>query len=233
MTERGRSQIRRDQRTLQIGPSALRWFGDRLHIELDEVAVPWPARLRGTVTVHMPQRLEQSYLLAAQHRWCPIAPAARVDVDLGSLRWSGPGYLDTNHGDEPLEHAFKRWDWSRASLADGHTAIFYDVDRVGDSPLRLGLRFDPEGHVEPIDGPPGIELPVTGWRIARAARADAGTTARVMQSLTDAPFYARSVISAQWFGERVCAMHESLSMTRFDSAWVQALLPFRMPRRSG
>jgi carotenoid 1,2-hydratase len=28
----------------------------------------------------------------------------------------------------------------------------------------------------------------------------------------------------------VRAMHESLSLARFDSRWVQTLLPFRMPR---
>jgi len=28
-------------------------------------------------------------------------------------------------------------------------------------------------------------------------------------------------------------VHESLSLERFDSRWVQALLPFRMPRWRG
>ena len=56
MTERGRGQVRRDARSLQIGPSALRWIGDSLQIDLDEVSVPWPARIRGRVTVHAPQR---------------------------------------------------------------------------------------------------------------------------------------------------------------------------------
>jgi carotenoid 1,2-hydratase len=28
-------------------------------------------------------------------------------------------------------------------------------------------------------------------------------------------------------------MHESLSLDRFASRWVQAMLPFRMPRRTG
>jgi carotenoid 1,2-hydratase len=32
-------------------------------------------------------------------------------------------------------------------------------------------------------------------------------------------------------GERTSAMHESLDMDRFTAPLVQAMLPFRMPRR--
>ena len=32
-------------------------------------------------------------------------------------------------------------------------------------------------------------------------------------------------------GQPVRAMHESLNLRRFRQAWVQAMLPFRMPRR--
>ncbi|MEP7297127.1 MAG: carotenoid 1,2-hydratase [Burkholderiales bacterium] len=233
MTERGRGRVHREAGALHIGPSAMRWIGDRLHIELDEIAVPWPSRIRGTVTLHAPQRFDRSYTLAAQHHWCPIAPAARVEVDLGALRWSGPGYLDANHGDAPLERAFSCWDWSRARLTGGRSAVFYDVNRIDEPPLRLGVCFHPDGRAEPIAGPPEIALPCTGWRIARGARTDAGMSAHVLETLTDAPFYARSLLDAQWLGERVTAMHESLSLVRFDSAWVQALLPFRMPRVPG
>ena len=76
-------------------------------------------------------------------------------------------------------------------------------------------------------------MPSTLWRVARGGRTDEGTPLRVLQTLTDAPFYARSLVDAQWLGERVTAMHESLSLARFDSAWVQAMLPFRMPRAGG
>ena len=233
MTERGRAQLGRDARTLQIGPSALRWEGERLHIEIDEITVPWPARMRGRVTLHAPCRLARAYTLAQQHRWCPIVPAARVEVDLGGQRWSGPGYLDSNQGDAPLERAFRCWDWSRARLAGGRSAVFYDAQRTDGTRLRLGLRFAPDGRAEVVPGPPDAVLPSTGWRVARRARADAGTPASVLQTLTDAPFYARSLIAAHWLGEPVTAMHESLSLTRFDSAWVQAMLPFRMPRAAG
>jgi carotenoid 1,2-hydratase len=233
MTERGRRQVRRDAQTLQIGPSALQWVGDCLRIEIDERAVPWPSPIRGTVTLHAPHRFDHPVTLAPQHRWCAIAPAARVEVDLGALRWSGPAYLDSNQGDAPLERAFRRWDWSRARLSDGRSLVFYDIDRIAAAPLQLGLRFDLDGGVHAIAPPPTAALPSTLWRVARGARADADTPVQLTRTLTDAPFYARSLLNAQWLGERVTAVHESLSLTRFDSAWVQAMLPFRMPRVPG
>ena len=80
---------------------------------------------------------------------------------------------------------------------------------------------------------PACRLPGTGWRIRRRARSDTGTEIRRLQTLTDAPFYARSLLETRWMGEPVTAFHESLSLDRFDTAWVQAMLPFRMPRRRG
>ena len=231
MTERGRDRVRRTAHQLQIGPSALHWADGALHIELDEIAVPWPARLRGTVTLRAAQRFVHPVALAPGHHWHPIAPTARVEVELGRMRWSGPGYLDANHGDAPLESAFSRWDWSRAQLANGDAVVLYDVERLDASPLRLGLKFDArDGCVDTIDLPPRAPMPATRWRIERGARSDAGAPPRLLQTLTDAPFYARSLIEAQWLGERVTTMHESLSLVRFDRAWVQAMLPFRMPR---
>ena len=230
MTERGRAHLQREATRLQIGPSALHWAGDTLHIALDEIAVPWPARIRGHVRVHAPQRFAHPVELAPGHRWCAIAPRARVEVELGALRWCGSGYLDANHGDAPLESAFRRWDWSRAHLAGGHSAVFYDVERIHQPPLQLGLRFGADGSVEPIDAVPRSLLPSSRWGVARGSRSDAGAPARLVQTLTDAPFYARSLLDARWHGERVAALHESLSLTRFDTAWVQAMLPFRMPR---
>ena len=55
--------------------------------------------------------------------------------------------------------------------------------------------------------------------------------ASVLSTWEDAPFYARSALETTLFGERVEAVHESLSLTRFVSPIVQWMLPFRMPRR--
>jgi len=168
-----------------------------------------------------------------RHRWWPIAPCARIEVELErpALRWSGAGYLDTNSGDEPMERAFTTWDWSRASLRDG-TAILYDVRRRGGDRMALALRCDRSGAVEPFAVPPATPLPQTLWRVARGTRADAGHPATVQETLEDAPFYSRSLVRQHLLGEPVTAMHESLSLDRFDARWVQMLLPFRMPRRS-
>jgi carotenoid 1,2-hydratase len=232
MTERGRAQVRRDRSALQIGPSSMQWSGDMLQFEVDEVTVPWPARLRGQVTLHAGHRHERSVTLAPGHRWCPIAPTARADVALGGVRWSGSAYLDANAGDAPLGTAFGRWDWARARRANGDGVVLYDIDRIGAPPLVLGLRFGADGRVGPFEPPPRTALPATRWRIARGAHADRGTAPRVLRTLTDAPFYARSLLEARWDGERVVAIHESLSLSRFDDPWVQAMLPFRMPRRA-
>ena len=49
-------------------------------------------------------------------------------------------------------------------------------------------------------------------------------------SLEDTPFYARSLLTTRLLGATVPAMHESLCLDRFAARWVQAILPFRMPR---
>ena len=64
--------------------------------------------------------------------------------------------------------------------------------------------------------------------LARSVRSE--DAASVVRTLEDAPFYARSVISARLLGEPVTLMHESLSLDRFKMPIVQAMLPFRMPR---
>jgi len=73
-------------------------------------------------------------------------------------------------------------------------------------------------------------LPATGWRIERETRSDDVRQAGVVRTLEDTPFYARSLVTSRLLGQRVVSMHESLSLDRFASRWVQTLLPFRMPR---
>jgi carotenoid 1,2-hydratase len=219
---------------LAIGPSSLSWRGDALTFAIDEVAMPVPSRLRGTVRV-LPSALTRlAYSLdgAGRHRWHPLAPRSRVEVELlqPSLRWSGSGYLDSNDGDAPLEDDFRCWTWSRGSRRDRSTTVLYDVERRDGAATSLALRFDDAGCAAAIDAPPPVQLPPSGWRIARTTRSDSG--AAVERTLEDAPFYARSVVSKRLLGEAVVAMHESLDLDRFRSRWVQMLLPFRMPRRA-
>jgi carotenoid 1,2-hydratase len=232
MTERGQAALERGPAHLAIGPSALDWNGDTLSVRIDEVAVPLPSRVRGTVRVHPRALPARTFALDAggRHRWSPIAPIARVEVDLSSpaLRWSGAGYLDMNAGDAPLERDFARWTWSCARVA-GDAAVLYDVTPRAGEPRALALRFNGRGEVEDFPPPPETALPRTFWRMPRATRSEA--PARLRQTLEDAPFYARSLIGSRLLGQDVVSVHESLALDRFATPLVQAMLPFRMPRR--
>lgn len=241
MTERGSESVQRSASALSIGPSAMTWRGDALHVAIHERTVPWAKAIRGEVRLYpSSQRLSKSYALdaAGRHQWCPIAPCARVEVDLEQprLSWAGRGYLDSNWGERPLADDFTRWDWSRAALK-GRTAVLYDATRRDGSALSLAMEFDELGRAKKFSAPPWVDLPATPWRLARAtrsdkpARSDPSTEVRGDQILEDSPFYARSVLRTHLLGEEAVAMHESLSLQRWAQPVVQAMLPFRMPRR--
>ena len=143
--------------------------------------------------------------------------------------WSGQGYFDSNFGDEPLEDGFDTWHWSRAHLKTD-VAVLYEGNRRDGTPFDIALKFDRQGRWHDVVQPPAARLPYSGWRIARATRADAGHVPRVTRTWIDAPFYARSALATRLFGEKVIAVHESLSLGRFRSPIVQSMLPYRMPR---
>jgi carotenoid 1,2-hydratase len=236
MTERPRAALRRDARELVIGPSAMRWDAGALTVDIAEVTAPIPSRLRGQVTlrpVAPPNPRGFTLDAAGRHRWRPIAPLSRVEVALESpaLRWSGPAYFDTNEGDAPLEQDFREWDWCRAPLASGGGAILYNAERRDGSAQSLSLRIAASGAVEdaPLLAP--ARLPRSLWGVARPTRADAGHAPRLVSKMEDAPFYTRSVIETHLFGEEAVAVHESLNLDRFAATPIQAMLPFRIPRR--
>jgi carotenoid 1,2-hydratase len=234
MTERGRGKAHRDAASLAIGPSSLDWDGTALTIRVDETTMPVPSRVRGTIRVHPPALTPRAFALddAGQHRWWPISPRCRVEValDQPGTRWSGTGYFDTNAGDEALEDAFSQWDWCRADFG-GDSAVLYNVDRRVGSPLALALMIGQDGTVDPFEPLPRVTLPASRWwRIPRPTRADPGQPVSVTETLVDAPFYARSVLATHIGSRPATAIHESLSLDRFRAGWVQAMLPFRMPR---
>jgi carotenoid 1,2-hydratase len=231
MTERPRSAVSRTPDSFTVGPSRLSWDGKSLTISIDEFTVPIPGRIRGTVRVVPTAITRQAFTLneVGHHQWWPIAPCARVQVRLDhpQLRWQGDGYLDMNRGDAPLEQGFADWQWARGAMQDG-TAILYEVLRRDGSRADLALTFDTQGRMQAFEPPPRLELRRTGWRIERHVRSEGANS--VIRTLEDAPFYARSVVSATVLGEPVTLMHESLSLDRFKLPVVQAMLPFRMPR---
>ncbi len=233
MTERGAKRVRRDADHFAAGPSSLSWDGETLVIEVDEISAPLPYRVRGTIRVKTDMIGTTAFALdpAARHRWHPIAPRARVEVDMThpGVRWSGDGYFDSNFGDEPLEQGFDDWHWSRAHL-NNDVAVLYEGRRRGGEPFELALRCDRQGRWHDAVQPAPASLPRTGWLVKRATRADAGAIPRVLKTWIDAPFYARSALSTRLFGEEVQAVHESLSLGRFRSPVVQTMLPYRMPR---
>jgi carotenoid 1,2-hydratase len=234
MTERGRGSVARSDSMLRIGPSSLCWQGGTLKIDVDEIGAPLPKRIRGTIRVTPSGFSGRSFALDAggNHIWQPIAPRTQIDVQLDrpDLHWRGTGYLDSNFGAEPLEARFSRWSWSRAHLAED-SVVLYDARRRDGTDAAMALRFSPDGGVQAMPPPPRADLPRTGWRVVRETRNDPGHAVRLRKTLEDTPFYARSLIETQLYGERGEAFHESLVLDRFASPVVRAMLPFRMPRR--
>lgn len=232
MTERGRGVVKRSAKSFTIGPSHLSWDGSALTIRIDEISAPVPERIRGTVRVLPTALTSEAFTLNpdGNHRWWPIAPCARVEVamDRPSLRWQGDGYLDMNTGDVPIEQGFRDWEWSRGAVRDG-AAILYEAERRDGSRTDLALTFDRNGHMQSFAPPNLVTLPKSRWRITRRVRSE--ESAQLVRTLEDAPFYARSVVSTRLLGKPTLLMHESLSLDRFRRPVVQAMLPFRMPRR--
>jgi carotenoid 1,2-hydratase len=233
MTERDADAVTRTAERFVVGPSQWRWQDDVLVIDVDEVTVPWPTRLRGSIRVHPQAATDYRVALDAngRHHWQPVAPHAHVELEFTApaLHWSGAGYLDSNAGSEPLEAAFASWHWSRARQADDTTQVFYDVGRRDGTSLALGLSFDRHGNVQPCPALPVTELPPTLWRIRRRLRGSTDSLAHI-RTVEDTPFYARSMVMGDG-AQSGQVVHESLSLDRFDSRWVQTLLPFRMWRR--
>lgn len=233
MTERGARQLRRSERRLQIGASQLAWGDDGdLHIDVDEWTVPWPQRLRGRIQLRPRQLPARAFALdaAGRHRWQPVCPCARVEMDFDAphLRWQGEAYLDANLGTRPLERDFDSWQWSRSASANACSQVLYDVQCADGSERALALAFAADGSIQPLPLAAPQALPATAWGLARNSRA--ALPPQLAATLESGPFYSRSLLRDAADG--TLSVHESLSLQRFRQPWVQALLPFRMPRWS-
>jgi len=232
MTERKKAAMYRDTNHFSVGPSDLSWDGEKLSIRVNERSLPFAQKISGKITVYPQGLFNYSVPLDAgqKHRWGPISPVSRVEVNLENpeIKWSGHAYLDSNEGDEGIHQPFKDWDWARATLKDGSTAVIYDVREKSGQENLLLLRFTTTGTVETFTEIPRQLLPLSFWRIQGQLRSQ--TPVKLIQSLEDTPFYTRSMVSANWLGEPVHAMHETLNIPRFSSPIVRWMLPWRMPR---
>jgi len=237
MTDRGRAALRTSRDEFRVGPSAMRWQGDRLVIEVNEIgAPPLVSRVRGTITL-IPQALtgvELPLKPDGTHVWRPFAPKARIVVDLAAKgwQWQGHGYFDANFGTRALEQDFSFWTWGRYPTADGAICI-YDATRRDGSQLRAAVAFDAMGGAQMVDAPPRTPFRRSLWQVRRETRADPGTMPRQVLAMLDAPFYCRSVVTTRLNGQDVTGVHEALDLDRFASPWLKPMLALRVPRRAG
>lgn len=233
MTERGRAKVRIVGDTLAIGPSAMQWNGRSLTIAIDEIATPFPQRVRGEIRLTPHALHDQTFLLNpnGNHRWRPIAPRAVIEVRLEkpALSWSGNGYFDHNQGDEPIADGFESWNWQRTANHQD-VLIHYDGLRRDGSSFALGVRFDDSNQATNVPLPQSYPLPASLWRVRRDFRSEDKAKIHLIETLEDTPFYTRSLARTQIAGMERIAVHESLSCQRLRSGLVQILLPFRMPR---
>jgi carotenoid 1,2-hydratase len=234
MTERGEKQVSRNATEFMIGPSNLRWDGEKLIVHIEERAVPFGQKVSGTVELYPNTLFNFSTPLdaAGKHRWGPLAPSARVKVRLNSpdLQWAGNAYLDSNEGDEPISQSFHEWDWSRAEMSGGRTAVIYDVREKSAQEKILALTFNPNGTIDHFEPPPRQALPKTIWGIRGHMRNQSSKGLEVVQVLENTPFYTRSVLNSELLGEKVLSFHETLSVPKLTLTSTQLMLPWRMPR---
>ncbi|MEL6336206.1 MAG: hypothetical protein AAFQ88_06105 [Pseudomonadota bacterium] len=240
MTERGAGALERSESKFRVGPSAMTWDGARLTLDFDERSTPFPRLergypMRGRIVLHAETLNGEEITLsqAGGHRWQPLAPSARVEVEVAdpALSWQGHGYMDTNRGTEMLEDGFTRWDWSRARLSDGRSVILYDMALKDGGTKTLALEVGQDGTPRPVTPPEHrVALRRGWWGVRRGTLSDGDAT--LHQAFEDSPFYTRAAIKTEIAGEQVLAVHETLDCRRFASPIVKAMLPMRMPRRA-
>ncbi|MDW4499424.1 carotenoid 1,2-hydratase [Sulfitobacter sp. D35] len=237
MTDRGASALRQNRDRLTVGGSSMRWTGDALVIDVDEVS-SWPlvSRLRGRITV-TPDAVTSAELPLTPdgaHVWRPFAPSSRIEVALErpGWQWEGHGYFDANFGTRALEQDFDTWSWGRFATEDGATC-FYDVARRDGSRLECAIELGGDGSARPAKLPPKVRLPRTLWGIARETRCAEGFAPRQVQAMLDVPFYCRSVVETRIGVATATGVHETLDLRRFRSPLLKPMLALRVPRRPG
>jgi carotenoid 1,2-hydratase len=223
-----------------MGGSVLERTADGMRVLIDEQTSPFPRptprRLRGSVLIRGDLREDRGPPIAldeqGEHRWWPVLPRAPIEVDVPclGLRWRGEGYHDANAGNSPLGQAFSSWSWGRFHTGQGAIVTYDTTPRQGPG-QSVALAFEGGRRRELGRSFGASSIARTGWGLPVPARSDVGARPpRLLHSLEDTPFYARHVVETTLLDERARGVTETLSLDRFGSRWVQALLPFRMRR---
>lgn len=226
---------------VSFGRSTVSSRGGELVVRLDERETPFGALgrvprtsrpVRGVVRF-VPERDGGAVTALdelGEHAWWPVAPLGTVIAELSepSISFRGAAYHDVNFGRVPLEATFSGWSWARGTAADGRAIVSYSAALKGGGTSQLALAFDARGP-SPIEAVTH-ELSPSRWRLARTVDAPEGTAPRVVRSLEDGPFYARSLLSAHVGGAPMTMVHETLSCERWEKAWVRGLSTFRTGR---
>lgn len=237
MTDRGRNALRTTDHSFTVGPSSLRWTGDALEIDVDEVSsLPLISRMRGkiTLTPKAVSSVELPLTPDGAHIWRPFAPVARINVDLEApgWQWEGHGYFDANFGTRRLEDDFTYWTWGRFPTSAGATCL-YDATRCDGSDLAAAIAFDESGNAKHVSAPPRTRFARSAWLLHRETRADPGITPRQIKPMLDAPFYNRAVVETQLEGEITRGVYEALDLKRYANPLLKPMLAVRVPRRPG
>jgi carotenoid 1,2-hydratase len=237
MTERGRAALDRSATHLAIGPSRIEWDGTTLTVSVEEVTCPWPSRLRGTIRLRPDGLARHTVELDAEgrHRWRPLAPSAHVELDFTEpgLRWKGHDIRLCSDGFE----AGRQLAPSRAVPRRGGgtslvaTPSCWRLTRHGAKMMFAPLRQRGVAH-EPIRRRASPCRTQAGESHERRAPTPEWHRRPGPQRTLENTRFTHAAAADSWKGETVQAMHESLSLNRFRTAWVRTLLPFRMPRRA-
>jgi carotenoid 1,2-hydratase len=244
MTERGKRWLERSPTRMVVGPSMVKLDGDRVVIDFNEIAPPFPPksfaprRMRGRITLTPRIGCETAYALdeVGRHMWWPKAPLSHVAVESDAFPeggWNGAGYHDLNWGSRPLESDFIGWDWARGTSTGGKPVVLYDAVLRNGARRSLSLQFSRTGAApDAFVAPPRQALKRGWWGVNRAIACDAAQKPRVTRGLEDTPFYTRALVETCIGGTTLAMLHESLDCTRLANPVVRMMLPFRMPRRA-
>lgn len=237
MTDRGTAALRQTENSFTVGPSSLRWTGDELVIDINEISSPpLVSRVRGQIRVRPSAITSQELPLTPDgtHIWRPFAPISdiKVELDASGWQWDGHGYFDANFGTRALEQDFSFWTWGRYPTQGGAVCI-YDAERRDGTTLDSAIAFGQDGSAWMTDAPPSTTFKRSLWQVRRETRADPGTTPKQVLPMLDAPFYSRSAVQTTLDGEVVTGVHEALDLNRFASPFLKPMLAVRVPRRAG